>query len=36
MTFHGVPDVDIASNAIERLAFEHGNDIAEPLDDEPK
>jgi hypothetical protein len=34
MTFHGVPDVDIASNAIERLAFEHGNDIAEPLDDE--
>jgi hypothetical protein len=34
MTFHGVPDVDIASNAIERLAFEHGNDIAEPPDDE--
>jgi hypothetical protein len=34
MTFQGVPEIDVASNAIERLAFEHGNDIGEPLDDD--
>jgi hypothetical protein len=34
LTFHGVPEIDVASHAIERLAFEHGNDLAEPADDE--
>ena len=34
LTFQGVPEIDVASNAIERLAFEHGNDIAEPLRDD--